>query len=731
MQACDRCHVRKTRCDRRTPRCSACARANVSCLHTDKARQRVVPRDYVDGLESRIRHLEEERRELLANAANITSDVVPEGIPQPAQSSVEDVLEQDTSTSNLAGPGPRERTNDPLTSEVGYLLLKATGETRYLGSSSGITFAQIINTLVEPAQSGLLDAPMSTSKSPLNTAIPSRETAQAIVQLYFQHTHTIFPLLHKPSFLKTFEHIYSDPEFYKTHMFEAFVFDMVLALGTANTMTGDAFASDTESHQARAMSKLNRVLSIKGLAATQAILLLAQHGIYSSLRDSSASVWHMVGLAVRFCLELGLHREPKRRRDNREGPAQVSFETEMKRRTFWCLYNLDRVVSVTLGRPVALRDEDVEIPLPSHLDDDCFGPDRWLAYPEPAADGSQHNSSPFLHVIKIRRICGEILGTMHSTKCRDTLTATGKMELRRRLLRDLEDWRDQVAQLSLPDQRASLSVRQYPSSFVSPEWYHAVFHNSILLLYRPSPCFPHRTTFSEDTDMNENLWHLTSSAKAVLSIYSGIHRERKLNYCWITLHAVFMAGLSYIYSIGQALVRYRARGVLDSNLPDYIEILEVTRTCSTILVAITEHCNIAQASWSIFDKLSTALISEAVNLQFNANSRRTNLMTPEDGLGQSPTTVQDQQSGQNGPSNFLNPPQNTRTQQLFNTSLPTGLPTSMFDGDGMQCDIESFQDIFNDNIFSEFSTNLEHPWLDSDIFAGSDTGNGNFDTWQA
>lgn len=318
------------------------------------------------------------------------------------------------------------------------------------------------------------------------------------------------------------------------------------------------------------------------------------------------------------------------------------------------------------------------------------------------------------------------------------------MALRHRLRRDLEDWRDQVSRLSLPTRKANPGVRQYPSSFVSPEWYHAVFHNSILLLYRPSPCFPHHTSYTEDTNMDESLWYLATSAKAVLNIYSGIHRERKLNYSWITLHAVFMAGLSYIYSIGQALARCQVRGTPNANLPDYIEILEVTRSCSTILVAITEHCNIAQGSWSIFDKLSTALINEAVNVQFSVNSRQSNLMTP-DGSG-----VREQPQSD---SSTLSSIQQNRTQQLFNTSTLTGLPSSVMEEDELQCGIESFQDVFNDNIFSEFSANLEQPWFELDSFSGfnqpqasdvrpdntgagrQDTsldGNGNgsiFDTW--
>lgn len=95
MQACDRCHARKTRCDRRMPQCSACEKVGAACLHVDKIRQRQLPRGYMDSMETKLQELGNEnqtmRRELAAlrsqladqarkgkeNNDNAASDAIP------------------------------------------------------------------------------------------------------------------------------------------------------------------------------------------------------------------------------------------------------------------------------------------------------------------------------------------------------------------------------------------------------------------------------------------------------------------------------------------------------------------------------------------------------------------------------------------------------------------------------------------------------------------------------
>ena len=59
VSACNRCRVRKNRCDQRLPSCSACQKANVPCVGYDALTKREIPRSYVFYLENRLSYLEE------------------------------------------------------------------------------------------------------------------------------------------------------------------------------------------------------------------------------------------------------------------------------------------------------------------------------------------------------------------------------------------------------------------------------------------------------------------------------------------------------------------------------------------------------------------------------------------------------------------------------------------------------------------------------------------------
>lgn len=62
------------------------------------------------------------------------------------------------------------------------------------------------------------------------------------------------------------------------------------------------------------------------------------------------------GLALRQCVELGLHRKIIWSK-TKSNPLKV----ELRKRVFWCSYNLDRAVAFTLGRPVGIADDDIDV----------------------------------------------------------------------------------------------------------------------------------------------------------------------------------------------------------------------------------------------------------------------------------------------------------------------------------------------------------------------------------
>jgi hypothetical protein len=264
------------------------------------------------------------------------------------------------------------------------------------------------------------------------------------------------------------------------------------------------------------------------------------------------------------------------------------------------------VVSFTLGRPVALRDEDIDISLPSHLEDEEFGPNRPIQ-PNSNPDESS-NISPFLHLIKIRLLSGKILSTLYGARQNSDVTVEEKTRVRRQLYEELVAWKDATRLLKLEDRRSAQNPA-FVSCFLSPHWYTAVFNNAVLLLYRPSPYLPYPVVPTKHGEEEGDLQRLCNAAKSSITSYYELHRRRQLNYSWITLHGIFIDGLAYVYGIGLALKDPSQA----TPIPDYLEIINDTRACSNILVAICERWSVARSSCQLFNRLSNAVIRDAIN----------------------------------------------------------------------------------------------------------------------
>ncbi|KAL4808374.1 fungal-specific transcription factor domain-containing protein [Aspergillus unguis] len=618
-QACDRCHRRKTRCDRRIPRCSACERANVSCLHTDKLNSLSYPRAYIDSLEATIRRVQSEKEQLELQVAALRESLASQSSPRERNPSPR------SETAPPAGQGtetavPEARQN-VITSEVGFLTLKAIGEQRYLGSGSGVTLAGIVHSLVGSArlvQEREPPCPETSVQGDSTPIRPPRSTAATVIEAYFNHWHLAFPLICRARFLHLVDRIYADEQYLGANPFDAFLFHMVLGMGSVNFNRPNWSATSSEGHYVHAVAKLEEVLSMKGLAPLQAMLLICQYSIFCSLRDTSANMWHLIGIAARWCVEMGLHR--KNRMDDAAAhgieAGQVQLDVEARKRTFWCFYNLDRIISVTLGRPVAVRDEDIDIPLPTAFDIDDLSLDELERGRRTAR--LQHKS-PFLHLIGIRKIAGKILQLIHCASKADGKPMEEKLALRRELQDELEAWKSDIANVKMPAGEHGTSPR---SPFQSRMWYEVPYHNALLLLYRPSPMFPPVPSLSSSNGPSlTGLNQILISSVSAIHLYAELHRTRRLNYSWITLHAVFIAGLSYVYSISRVIKESTAR---QDPLPiclEYTRVIDVTRACSNVLVAINERWGAARGSCEIFERLSTAIIQDSVKAQLESTRR--------------------------------------------------------------------------------------------------------------
>ncbi|WPG99819.1 Hypothetical protein R9X50_00263800 [Acrodontium crateriforme] len=75
--------------------------------------------------------------------------------------------------------------------------------------------------------------------------------------------------------------------------------------------------------------------------------------LISILRHNAAS--RLGGLIVRMAFQMGLHRCPARY------PTFTAQERELRQRLFWTIYCIDRHICHSLGSPLTIRDDDIDV----------------------------------------------------------------------------------------------------------------------------------------------------------------------------------------------------------------------------------------------------------------------------------------------------------------------------------------------------------------------------------
>lgn len=313
--ACDRCHRRKSKCDKRIPTCGPCYKAGVECKYVDRTKSR---QHDVERLQRRIKQLEATNRHLelrlVAASGQQSSPVSTVGNVDGHDDdrSVEDETTLQDAVPN--GPDPPEPGDDEIMEEISFLSSRAGGERNFLGSASGVLLANLVSATVATSrdrnrlknmslQDSLLHRRNTAASAVLTGVSPSRSVgsvdvvslppervARELCRAYFENDHLCYPFLHRQTVFSIFERAYGDPKFLLQSPFASYVFDMIVAIATASGPKFDLEAlPDAEAYQLRAVQRLNEVLQEGGIQALQALLLLFRYRMINSIQDTSAS----------------------------------------------------------------------------------------------------------------------------------------------------------------------------------------------------------------------------------------------------------------------------------------------------------------------------------------------------------------------------------------------------------------------------------------------------------
>jgi hypothetical protein len=193
-------------------------------------------------------------------------------------------------------------------------------------SVSNMTFACLV-----------LAATMNTPvPEPKMTSLPSRQAAYGIVQYYIANVYTLFPAFSETVLLTALDDLYQ-PDQRPIKSVDRWLLYMVLAIGSiaqSRSNQDDFYANGVE-FVSHALEVADRALMPGYITQIQSLLLLTQ---YSMLDPAHFDSWHLIGFTCRAVVDLGLHQDP---------PAEQLADKgvlDMRRKIFYCVYSLDRLV---------------------------------------------------------------------------------------------------------------------------------------------------------------------------------------------------------------------------------------------------------------------------------------------------------------------------------------------------------------------------------------------------
>jgi len=314
-------------------------------------------------------------------------------------------MESGDSDEYQASPPPKRRRTGRAT-EYGFMRDAASGQesTHFLGSASGIYFIRNVSAVLArnsaslgqalspeaelvpgeddrlPNQEDnhhkterlwqeneiLQDSNQAKSNQADNASVATFEDLVKWSQSYFKRWHMVFPYIHGPSMLHTFDRISNEGLGFLSST-EAIILRSIMSISTidrrqkpkGHTRNSRGIPEclvfptiqDALSALEIALCKPTSIPIIQAAVSVQVFLI-------SMLRYNSAS--RIGGLIVRMAYQLGLHRCPTRY--SRFSPS----EKQLRRRLFWSIYCIERHICQSLGLPLDIRDDDIDVCFPGH-----------------------------------------------------------------------------------------------------------------------------------------------------------------------------------------------------------------------------------------------------------------------------------------------------------------------------------------------------------------------------
>ncbi|GLB09453.1 hypothetical protein AtubIFM57258_005374 [Aspergillus tubingensis] len=494
-KSCKRCHRRKQRCVG-YPTCTGCESAKQPCLRSES----VPSWHHAMSKGALVRRIEVLEAQLSAALEQISPD--------------EDAPAEQLST------GAKLQPNESRAGVVSMMAMSHEGSDNlaYLGPSSGMSIAEDLGRLVQnavwlksiPINGSHHQPPPDCERTAASTALPSEAVGLRLLNAYFKDMHTRLPFLDRAELMQLHATVRKSPseDASEAARFKLF---MVYAIGAAILQMTETYDSTPPSAFVAMALQLDSVLGeSQSYMNIEALMLLV---LYHMRTSSATRVWYLIGLAMRICIDLGLHRESQYRK-------MRPYEGQMRRRLFWSVYLVERYVAWSLGRPFSVPEEDIDVHAPADLDDSCTS-DELV---EQALQGSVAPREP-AHGRKLRRFIAlaqlqRIMSQIHTRVYRTDKHTTTLVPETTPLLSTLEEF-----ETSLPE------MAPEEDDFVHMHWNNAIR----MLIQRFVGVLPRRDPLIE---------RCLYASGQMCQCFKRLRQRDSSGYSFLLVNSLYMAGLT-------------------------------------------------------------------------------------------------------------------------------------------------------------------------------------------
>ncbi|KAG8996020.1 hypothetical protein FRB93_000982 [Tulasnella sp. JGI-2019a] len=213
---------------------------------------------------------------------------------------------------------------------------------------------------------------------------PPPDLTRTLIDHCFDDVLSLMPVLHRPSFEKQYAE-----EKHRTDLDFARLLLTVCSVGARTVDDERVYLKlpdgDIEWNSAGWMYFVQVLQLAKPILASAKLVdlqIMALSATYLEGGSTTSGAWLINGIGVRFAEDVGAHR------DAVYSSSAHAFDHQMWKRTFWCLVQKDRQFSASLGRPMCIHDDDIDLQVPLEVDDDGWDEAKRL-WVQPAGKPSQ------------------------------------------------------------------------------------------------------------------------------------------------------------------------------------------------------------------------------------------------------------------------------------------------------------------------------------------------------